>query len=82
MILTLESRLVENHPKRSYGFRPNPATRTTVGAAQKQPSSDCHDTSDRHGGTSNLVSLILREPSEFVIQCGIYPKMKLALHIH
>lgn len=67
---------------RTFRWRPNPATRTTVGAAQKQPSSDCHDTSDRHGGTSNLASLILREPSEFVIQCGIYPKMKLALHNH
>ncbi len=38
MILTLESRLVENHPKRSYGFRPNPAVRLVSNETQKQSS--------------------------------------------
>ena len=37
------------------------------------------DAGDQEPGRQ--ATLILREPGDFVIQCGIHPKMKLILHV-
>ncbi|AYO84452.1 MULTISPECIES: hypothetical protein [Methylobacterium] len=37
------------------------------------------DAGDQEPGTETR--LVLKEPGDFVIQCGIHPKMKLTIHV-
>lgn len=62
MILTLESRLVENHPKRSYGFRPNPDTQINFIASPKQTLRDVYPVLNV-GRMSSAIRTIVIPPS-------------------